>query len=109
MKWPCVIKHADDDELVYLEDLSTWEDDEELQDFEYDQTDFLIDATGAVYGFESDGSSVVLVSRDRSMALNDVLGLVKAHAATKGSCCVAKLYAPTILDAFIIVKSMDDE
>ena len=109
MKWPCVIKHADDDELVYLDDLSAWQGGEELHSFDYDETDFLIDASGAVYGFDgSDGSSITLVSRNRSLELMDVLGLVKAHAASKGSCCVAKLYAPTILDAFMIVKSMQD-
>lgn len=109
VKWPCVIKHVDDDELVYLEDLSAWENDKDLQAFEYDETDFLVDASGVVYGIEGEGSSFTLECRDRSMELNDVLGLVKAHAASKGSCCVAKLYAPTILDAFMIVKSMDDE
>jgi predicted acylesterase/phospholipase RssA len=42
-----------------------------------------------------------------SIALQVILGLIKAHAAQKGSCCVAKLYAPTIADAFKIIESLD--
>ena len=37
--------------------------------------------------------------------LEEILGLVKAHAAQAGSCCVAKLYAPSIDEAFKIAKS----
>jgi len=43
------------------------------------------------------------------MALNDFLGLVKAHAAQGGSCCVAKLHAPSIADAMAIVASLEDD
>ena len=39
-------------------------------------------------------------------SLEEILGLVKAHAAQAGSCCVAKLYAPTIPDAYKIVQSL---
>jgi hypothetical protein len=42
------------------------------------------------------------------MELQEILGLIKAHAAQKGSCCVAKLYAPTIVDAFKMVESLDE-
>jgi hypothetical protein len=42
------------------------------------------------------------------MALLEILGLIKAHAAQKGSCCAAKLYAPTIREAFKIVESLDE-
>jgi hypothetical protein len=42
------------------------------------------------------------------MKLTELLGMVKAHAAQSGSCCVAKLYAPTITEAFKIVKDTSE-
>ncbi len=41
--------------------------------------------------------------------LIEVLGLVKAHAAQSGSCCVAKLYAASIRQAIELVKSVDEQ
>jgi hypothetical protein len=100
VNWPCIIKHANDPELTYLDN------EQELACLEPDESDILIDATGSVYTPEK--TEWVAGTTSETMDLTQVLGLVKAHAAQSGSCCVAKLYAPTISDAFTIVKETSD-
>ena len=109
MNWPCIIKHSDDAELVYVGDQSEWDYDADLHCFEYDESDCLIDSSGDIYTLTKPCNKFVKpeASGD-SMSLVEILGLVKAHAAQKGSCCVAKLYAPTISGAFKIVESLNE-
>lgn len=109
VNWPGIIKHADEDELTYVSDQSGWDDDADLHHFAYDESDYLVDSSGMIYGLTTRFDNHVKPEpRDESMTLQDILGLIKAHAAQKGSCCVAKLYAPTIDDAFKIVESLNE-
>lgn len=107
--WPCIIKHSDDAELVYVSNQAEWDQDADLHDFEYDQSDFLIDSTGKLFDLTTrDNGHVKPEPSGDSMVLHEILGLIKAHAAQKGSCCVAKFYAPTIEEAFKIVASLEE-
>jgi hypothetical protein len=109
VNWPGIIKHSDDDELVYVVGQSEWDNDEDLHYTEYDESDYLIDSSGNIYTLTKRSNKCVQPEANGdSMSLKDILGLVKAHAAQKGSCCVSKLYAPTISDAFKIVESLDE-
>jgi hypothetical protein len=108
VNWPCIVKYSDDAELVYVNDQSEWDKDSDLHLFEFDESDRLIDSLGDIYIFNKASNKYVkLKAGGDSMSLVEILGLVKAHAAQKGSCCVAKLYAPTISDAFKIVASLN--
>jgi hypothetical protein len=108
VNWPCIIKYSDDAELVYVKDQYEWVNNSDLHLFEYDESDRLIDSSGDIYIFNKASNKYVkLVASGDSMSLVEILGLVKAHAAQKGACCVAKLYAPTISDAFKIVESLN--
>lgn len=109
MKWPCIIRHSGDAELVYVGSQAEWDGDVDYHGCDFDETDCLIDASGDIYTLNKAGNSYVKpTASGNSISLVEILGLVKAHAAQKGSCCVAKLYAPTISDAFKIVASLDD-
>ena len=109
MNWPGIIKHSDDADLVYVSNQSEWDSDTELHEFEYDEDDCLIDSSGNVYVLTvRTNRKVEPKAVGKKMSLNEILGLVKAHAAQKGSCCVSKLYAPTIGDAYKIVESLKD-
>ena len=109
VKWPGVIKHSNDPELIYVQDQSAWEGDVELHSIEYEESDRLIDSSGCLFMLtDKDNGFVCPKPNGESMALRDILGLVKAHAAQKGSCCVAKLYAPTIAEAFKIIASLEE-
>jgi len=107
--WPALIKHSDDPELIYVSDQTEWESDVDLNRHEYDGADYLLDASGKTYTLEGkDNSSINPEPNGDSMSLQEILGLVKAHAAQQGSCCVAKLYAPSIVEALKIVESLKE-
>ena len=108
--WPAIIKHADDPELTYIGDASAWERDPELQQFVYEDADLLIDSRGRLYSLtHRELDLAVPKAIGEVMPLETVLGLVKAHASQAGSCCVAKLYAPTIAEAFDMLRSLESK
>lgn len=107
--WPAIIKHSDDPELIYVSDQTEWENDVDLHYFEYDESDYLLDSTGKIYTLKkTKGFYASPEPNGDSKSLQEILGLVKAHAAQQGSCCVAKLYAPSIVEALKIVKSLNE-
>jgi hypothetical protein len=109
VNWPGIIKHSNDAELIYVSDQSGWDNDADIHYFEYDESDCLIDSSGKIYTLtKRSNNHVKPEASGDSMSLDKILGLVKAHAAQKNSCCVAKLYAPTISDAFKIIESLNE-
>jgi hypothetical protein len=109
INWPAIIQHAGDAELVYVGDQAQWETNSELQQTTYHESDVLIDSQGHTFSFATRNNQLIQPqARSETLSLNEILGLVKAHAAQKGSCCVAKLYAPTIKDALAMVASLDE-
>ena len=109
LNWPGIIKHSGDAELTYVSDQAEWDSDADLHDFEFDEADCLIDSNGNIFNLANLNNQYVRPEASgKSMTLGEILGLVKAHAAQKGSCCVAKLYAPTIDEAFKIVASLEE-
>ena len=109
MNWPCFIKFADDNELIYVNDQHEWESEPDLHNYDYDEADYLIDSSGDIYQMITQHNTIMTPQpTGKTMSLDAILGLIKAHAAQKGSCCVAKLYAPTIKDAFIILESLSE-
>ena len=103
--WPAIIKHQDDAELTYIHNQAEWEAISQSGEMGFDKTDLLIDSSGN--SFTVSGND--LLANQEKTDLESILGMVKGHAAQAGSCCVAKLYAPSIKDAFAIVKSMSDD
>ena len=109
INWPVIIKHSDDAELTYISDQTEWHNDADLHFFEFDESDYLIDSSGNMFNLtKRENKYVTPEPNGKSMPLDEILGLIKAHAAQQGSCCVAKLYAPTINEAFKIVESLDE-
>ena len=109
LNWPVIIKHSDDAELTYISDQSEWDNDPDLHHFDFDISDYLIDSKGRLFNLtKREDEHIKPEASGRSMSLDEILGLIKAHAAQKGSCCVAKIYAPGIDEAFRIVASLED-
>jgi len=109
VNWPGIIKLSGDAELIYVSNKAEWDKDADLHYFKYNESDYLIDSSGDVFTLTTrENEYVNLEVNGNSMTLHEILGLIKAHAAQKGSCCVAKLYAPTIIEAFKIVESLDE-
>lgn len=108
--WPALIRIEGDPELVFVRDRSAWLGESGPLAASLGDNDRLIDSNGQLFRPEpGTGGEIGLQPLGQAMSLPEILGLVKAHAAMAGSCCVAKLWAPTIRDAFQIVESFDDQ
>jgi len=109
INWPVIIKHSDDPELIFISSQTEWDNDVDLHCFEYEAADYLVDSHGKIYTLnEKEKSYINPEPSGGSKSLKEILGLVKEHAAQQGSCCVAKLYAPSIKEAFKIVESLNE-
>lgn len=108
VQWPAILKQGDDPELLYITDQQHWIDYRADPIWHCSDNDYLVDVSGAVYTLPAEKPALELRRQYPDLTLNDILGLVKAHAAQAGSCCVAKLYAPSIRDAFRLIDAMDE-
>ena len=83
--------------------------DADLHNHKYDESDYLIDSSGNLYSLSKRNNGYVEPKKNgNAMPLSEILELIKAYAAQNGECCVSKMYAPTIDDAFKIVASLND-
>jgi hypothetical protein len=104
--WPAIIKYTGVDELVYVENLSTWDADKHLSSFRYEATDKLIDSSGRVYALQNTVNGAVMPEpTGNSASLDEVIGMVRAHASQMGTCCTAKFFAASIQEAVDAVRS----
>lgn len=110
INWPGVLKHADDPELDYFENLGEFANSSANNLSVGDERAHFIDSQGQVYDLrQTESGAIRLEDTGERRTLEQVLGLVKAHAAQAEYCCVAKLWAPTIRDAISIVRSVSEE
>jgi len=95
-------------ELAYLHDQADW--DMHAHGSHYLTSDYLIDASGAIYSLKRGaGGDVQLQATGKSATLDEVVNAVRAHAAQSGSCCVAKFSASSIPEAIAAVRSFHCE
>ena len=110
LNWPAIVHFADDAELLFIKDQASWQRETDPSAFKVNPDDRVIDVTGAVYQIQTGPDAAIQLQREQQpISLIDLLGLIKAHAAEKGSCCVAKLYAPSLVDAFNMLEAMRDD
>lgn len=107
--WPAILQQVDDPELDYFEDQGELENSLAQRMIEIEDGACLVDANGVVYSMQSDNAGkLLLADTGERRTLEQVLGLIKAHAAQADYCCVAKMWAPTILEAYSIVRSLSN-
>jgi len=107
--WPAVIQYSGDAELLYINSLAQWNNDASLHSFNYDDADCLIDSAGNTFSLTRKVNNLAQPELlNNPKPLKEILGLVKGHASQLGSCCVSKLYAPSIREAFKIVQSLTE-
>ncbi len=104
--WPAVLQYDNDPELEYLENETAWQQTIASSENAFEQQDQLIDSEGQVFSCTQLGQTSAGKSQPTTIIkLETLLGLIKAHLADTGSCCVAKTYAPTIRDAIRILDN----
>jgi len=106
--WPAILKYKGENELAYISGQSDWDSDADLHVFAYETDDQLIDSQGFIYSLNSRKNNLVVPEQtNRSLPLPDVCELIKAHLSEQGSCCVSKLFASSIEEAFAMMHSSD--
>lgn len=102
IQWPAIIKLAGEDELIYLPDEASLLNHPHLQNLRFQRGDYLYDSTGREFVVDE------LKPKDprpsgRHLSLEEIIQLLRLHAAQDGSCCVAKLNARSIADAIALL------
>lgn len=98
--WPAVLKYEGDQELSVVADRHSWESDADLHCFGFQPGDVLIDSTGQVFRPVSlrPGETCLEMSQ-KTMRLDDVVELIKAHQSCLGACCAAKVAFGSVAEA----------
>jgi hypothetical protein len=102
--WPAIIHHAGQAELIYIKDELQWLAHVQAPQHFHAQ-DRLIDSTGHIYSLANGNPKLT----DRVVNLDELLNLIRAHAAEAGQCCVAKFSAASIPQAIRTLGGMMDE
>ncbi|NNJ91310.1 MAG: hypothetical protein HKP55_06530 [Gammaproteobacteria bacterium] len=106
--WPAILHYENDPELEYLENEAALIQTLVSTENTFEQNDSLIDSQGQVFSCQQLAqASLENTEPKQQLTLETVLGLIKAHLADCGSCCVAKTYAPTIRDAIMMLKNKE--
>lgn len=108
VSWPAIIKFDGDAELTFIRDQADWEQNAEYHHFQYQAGDTLIDSTGQLFSLTAQAVGYALPEPVRHiLSFEDIVTLVRAHAAQTGTCCIEKISAPSIKDVIELVESLD--
>lgn len=105
--WPAVLSSPEDEELVYINNAAvfeSWTDDAYLQGDER-----LIDSAGQAFSLKEGIEGEVRLGPAEPVGLDELNRCLRAHAATLGLCCVAKLSLPSFSEAMAWVGEMEDQ
>ncbi|KKC99804.1 DUF4144 family protein [Photobacterium halotolerans] len=98
--WPAVLKYEGDQELSVVADRQTWESDADLHCFGFQPDDVLIDSTGQVFRpLSLRPGETRLEASEKTMRLEDIVELIKAHQSCLGACCAAKVAFDSVAEA----------
>lgn len=98
VQWPAILKLHGADELIHIQDHEAWISDLHLQATHLTGDDYLIDTSGQRFDLPKARDGKFSASGDR-LSLQQVIQLVRMHAAQDGACCVSKLHANSIEEA----------
>jgi len=108
--WPVILKYAGENELTFISNQSEWDCDADLHFFSYDPEDMLIDSEGFIHSLKNRKNNVIAPEpTNRSLSLQEVIALGKAHLSELGSCCVSKFSAHSIQHAIDIVGASNEQ
>lgn len=107
--WPAIIQYAGQAELAYMPDRAAWDGNLHLLTHAWQAADRLVDSYGAIHALMKAGNITELQPTGKTMKLDELLYLVRAHAAQAGLCCIAKLSAPSIAEAVRLVGTLHED
>jgi hypothetical protein len=107
--WPAIIHYHGQAELAFIFDQVAWESAQYLQALRYHASDVLIDVEGALYQLvNAEVGNPGLQSLNKKASLQQVIEMIRGHAAEVGACCVAKFSAVSIEEAIASLASSID-
>ncbi|MDN3652301.1 DUF4144 family protein [Thalassotalea ponticola] len=109
INWPAIIKHDGEDELIYIANREQWLNDEEMLLYFFTDADVLIDSLGQVFSLPEVQSNIDSANVLAVATVDQIMELVRAHAALLAHCCVAKIGADNTEQAIELVKSMSED
>mgnify|MGYP001550165763 CR=1 FL=1 len=108
--WPAIIARDGDDELTFVASEESWVNDPGISAVQYWEDDVLIDRTGRRYHLDKMEAGITRpYPADRRLSLDELLGLIKRHAAASNTCCVDKIGFRNIDEGMAIVASLVDD
>jgi len=99
--WPCILKLAGDDELIYLP--TKYDFISECNELILSDDDYVFDSSGLSYSIKLVLNGLVLVKVDRVLVVEEVTDLIRANEFKKAELCLTKIHFSTISDA---IKSL---
>ena len=105
IRWPAILQYTGSAELSLILSAAEWAADAQLHGTHYHPDDRLIDVAGCSYSLQQRDSEGIAPAADgRTLTLQEILTLIRHHAAQDGACCVAKLSAESIAEAFRLLE-----
>lgn len=106
--WPVLLKYQGDDELLYLDNHAQWEANG-LSRAHFQPDDQLIDVFGNIYLLNHREHQMLQpIKTGEQLTLKALNGLVKAHAAQIGQCCIEKILLSSFDEAMRAVATMQE-
>ena len=106
ISWPAIIHYHGDDELDFLPDQIAWDEHQRHGLIGYQPGDRLVDSKGRAYFLTGLRQRETALSSNTCLSLEEVLCLVRAHAAQSKICCVAKIQASSVKEVIEMVGGM---
>jgi hypothetical protein len=106
ISWPAILHYRGDDELDFLSNQVAWEEHQRHGVIGYQPGDRLIDSSGCCHLLAGFKQGEITGSGNIFLNLDEILCLVRAHAAQSRICCVAKIQATSVKEAIEMVGEM---
>lgn len=109
IRWPAVIWHRDDPELVYIKDGKQWNSDPDLAEWRYDERDRLVDSNGECFALAFDQASnrCSIEPTGKIIDLQEFSSLIQQHMFALAQTCVSKVECRSYEDGFRSLEMLE--
>ncbi|WP_371374823.1 DUF4144 family protein [Thalassotalea aquiviva] len=104
--FPALVRHDNEDELIYIDSLQDWQNDEEMLLYIFTERDVLIDSTGQVFLLPDVQENLTTATPIANATVENITELVQAHVHILGHCCSEKIRFNTVSEAIAAIKDL---
>lgn len=105
-RWPAVIKYRGDNELQWVADEDSWQEDRDLSGFFFDDSDRLIDSTGRLFRlpFDHERGCSRIVPSNELIPLEQFTRLIQAHLFSLAQTCLTGVVLKDFAEGIATVR-----